>query len=149
MPLRAGAPAASRPAGVPPLTARRPLRYPVRRRSTFKALSEHLATMMTVAPCPLQHCTVEDSSTQAPEQLSVACAELQQWLTQVLLQPGAAQTPVMRNFLCAEANLPPPDLNVTWVRQSRSSLDEVCVPGVSSRAPRRAGSNLRLSLIHI
>ena len=81
---------------------------------------------MTVAPCPLQHCTVEDSSTQAPEQLSVACAELQQWLTQVLLQPGAAQTPVMRNFLCAEANLPPPDLNVTWVRQSRSSLDEVC-----------------------
>ena len=100
--------------------------------------------MMTVAPCPLQHCTVEDSSTQAPEQLSVACAELQQWLTQVLLQPGAAQTPVMRNFLCAEANLPPPDLNVTWVRQSRSSLDEVCVPWcVLPRSQARGLRNLR------
>lgn len=98
----------------------------LRRRSTFKALSEHLATMMTVAPCPLQHCTVEDASTQTAEQLTQACAELQHWLTQVLLQPGAAQTPVMRNFLCAEANLPPPQLNVTYVRQSRASLDEVC-----------------------
>jgi hypothetical protein len=37
---------------------------------------------------------------------------------QLVSVAAVPQTPVMRNFLCAEANLPPPGLDITWYRDS-------------------------------
>ena len=43
------------------------------------------------------------------------------WMQQLMAHPAVPQAPVMRNFLWAEANLPPPGLDITWVRHSADS----------------------------
>mmetsp|Transcript_4175 Transcript_4175/g.8963 ORF Transcript_4175/g.8963 Transcript_4175/m.8963 type:complete len:148 (-) Transcript_4175:248-691(-) len=86
-----------------------------RRVATFQALSQHLSAMVpTLQACP----------PVADNQLEAAREGVQGWLHNVLLIPGVAQTPVMRNFLCAEANLPPPGLDIAWSKGSKSSFDD-------------------------
>jgi len=52
--------------------------------------------------------------------------EAQNWLTNMLLFPGASESPAVRQFLCCDANIVPPQLEgVNWVRFSLSSgMDE-------------------------
>jgi hypothetical protein len=58
-------------------------------------------------------------------QLDRARVLLQQWLHQTLLYPGVKESQVLRNFLCANANMPPPRLDITWANRYCPSLDEM------------------------
>lgn len=53
-------------------------------------------------------------ATYGNESVETLRVHLQHWLQQILNIPIVPQTPVMKNFLCAEANLPPPGLDITW-----------------------------------
>lgn len=55
-------------------------------------------------------------ATYGNESVEILRVHLQHWMQQVLNIPIVPQTPVMKNFLCAEANLPPPGLDITWTR---------------------------------
>ena len=50
-----------------------------------------------------------------PQALFQVCGILERWIQQTLHIPGVAQAPVMRNFLCAEADRPPPGIQFTPV----------------------------------
>ncbi|CAM9484004.1 unnamed protein product [Chrysoparadoxa australica] len=97
-----------------------------RRHSSFKSLGEHLASSVPgigkVPHCPKMDDEVKIASS---EQLDKARVLLQQWLHQTLLCPGVKESQVLRNFLCANANMPPPCLEITWVKNYNPSLDEM------------------------
>jgi hypothetical protein len=58
------------------------------------------------------------------ESVETLRAHLQHWMQQILQIQVVPQTPVMKNFLCAEANLPPPGLDITWTRGDEEEDDE-------------------------
>mmetsp|Transcript_19915 Transcript_19915/g.29540 ORF Transcript_19915/g.29540 Transcript_19915/m.29540 type:complete len:271 (+) Transcript_19915:778-1590(+) len=55
--------------------------------------------------------------------------ELQQWLVEVLLYPGARESPDFRNFLTMEANMIPPHLEaISWVNFSHENTSTTADP---------------------
>ena len=85
---------------------------------TFNALFQHLAAVVPgIAHCPVQ-------PTLTFEEACDLQGGLQYWMQQLVLIPSVPQTPVMRNFLCAEANLPPPGIEIEWSRGENSSFDD-------------------------
>jgi len=67
---------------------------------------------------------------QVPEDLShsyleICRLQLQQWLQQLLLIQGVAESFIMRNFLCTEPNLPPSHLDIFWAGDYSTALDEM------------------------
>eukprot|EP00611_Tribonema_gayanum_P030048 TRINITY_DN822_c0_g1_i1.p1 TRINITY_DN822_c0_g1~~TRINITY_DN822_c0_g1_i1.p1 ORF type:complete len:695 (-),score=249.47 TRINITY_DN822_c0_g1_i1:1021-3105(-) len=97
-----------------------------RRYSSFRSLAEHLGiTRPGSAPLPQCPLLSEEALLASAEQLQKGGGALLQWLHQVLQQPGVKESQAMTNFLCANANLAPPRLEVTWARNYSPSLDEM------------------------
>ncbi|CAM9553864.1 unnamed protein product [Ascophyllum nodosum] len=97
-----------------------------RRFSSFRSLGEHLGSTLGGASglpgCP--HMT-DDMLMGSDEQLDRARVLLQQWLHQTLLYPGVRESQALRNFLCANANSPPPRVEIRWASAYCPSLDEM------------------------
>ena len=108
---------------------------------TFNALFQHLAAVVPgIAHCPVQ-------PTLTFEEACDIQGGLQYWMQQLVLIPSVPQTPVMRNFLCAEANLPPPGIEIKislqpW-RVWRTILED---QKEGTASPLR--TNLRVSFLH-
>lgn len=104
-----------------------------RRYSSFKSLGEHLATaiggLSGMPVCPQVSDEVlfggNISSKAWAAQLEKARGLLQIWLHQTLVYPGVKESQVLRNFLCANANMPPAKLEITWSNSYCPSLDEM------------------------
>eukprot|EP00611_Tribonema_gayanum_P030049 TRINITY_DN822_c0_g2_i1.p1 TRINITY_DN822_c0_g2~~TRINITY_DN822_c0_g2_i1.p1 ORF type:complete len:725 (-),score=189.64 TRINITY_DN822_c0_g2_i1:946-3120(-) len=95
-----------------------------RRYSSFKSLSDHLSNGVRSALPQCPHMT-DDSLMSSADQLDGARVQLQAWLHQALLIPGVKESKVLQNFLCANANMPPPRLDITWASNYCPSLDEM------------------------
>mmetsp|Transcript_15191 Transcript_15191/g.19711 ORF Transcript_15191/g.19711 Transcript_15191/m.19711 type:complete len:687 (-) Transcript_15191:416-2476(-) len=92
-----------------------------RRVATFQALTHHLSVMVpNLPPCP--NIFMASYGSESVETLRI---HLQHWMQQILSIPIVSQTPVMKNFLCAEANLPPPGVDITWTKCSSDDEDDV------------------------
>jgi len=90
-----------------------------RRLATFSILAQHLsAAVPGLPPCPPHDPAAIRHPGPEAEALRLA---LLAWMQQLMAHPAVPQAPVMRNFLWAEANLPPPGLDITWVRDSADS----------------------------
>lgn len=83
----------------------------IRGQDEFHAMAESLSTFLTGFPqCP----TVGEIGGSVPALIS-ARNELQQWLTSILMFPGARESPAVSNFLSYAANMIPPQYeNVPW-----------------------------------
>jgi len=79
----------------------------------FKIVGVSLSQVLTGLPsCPFE--VLEDVSNI--NVILKARNELQQWLADILMYPGARESPVMRNFLTMGANMIPPEFEgVSWV----------------------------------
>jgi hypothetical protein len=101
-----------------------------RRVATFQALAQHLASQVPGLPTCPPH-SLNPPSGQGVEDLR---AVLQTWMQRLIAVPAVINTPVMTEFLSAEANQPPPGLDISWVRPAASSP-----PGVGQRPGGGAG----------
>jgi hypothetical protein len=83
----------------------------IRGQDDFRAVADNLSTILTgLPPCP----TVDEANGNV-KALVAARNELQQWLTSILMYPGARESPAVRNFLTYAANMIPPQYeNVPW-----------------------------------
>jgi serine/threonine protein kinase len=87
-----------------------------RKYSTFATLAEEMATVSEI-PLPKLN---GDSMSCA--ELEVARVELNKWLQEMITNPVVLRTQSMYQFLCADANMQPPFLEVHW-RKSDGEAD--------------------------
>lgn len=88
----------------------------VRSHEDFRALGEALSAggMASVSPCPSVAAASADINT-----IVNVRNELQGWLSSVLMNPSAHESPAVNNFLTAEANtIPPQYQGVAWTQFS-------------------------------
>jgi hypothetical protein len=83
----------------------------IRGQDDFLAMADNLEPILTgLPPFPIIGSVEGNVNT-----LLAARNELQQWLTSVLMYPGARESPAVRNFLTYAANMIPPQYeNVPW-----------------------------------
>eukprot|EP00546_Thalassionema_frauenfeldii_P000194 CAMPEP_0178937840 /NCGR_PEP_ID=MMETSP0786-20121207/25992_1 /TAXON_ID=186022 /ORGANISM="Thalassionema frauenfeldii, Strain CCMP 1798" /LENGTH=324 /DNA_ID=CAMNT_0020616479 /DNA_START=265 /DNA_END=1239 /DNA_ORIENTATION=+ len=89
----------------------------LRNHENFKLVADSLSKFLTGLPsCPPRvHQDFQDVNVIVDSR-----NELQQWLVEVLMYPGARESPDFRNFLTTEANMIPPQLEaVSWVNFSQ------------------------------
>jgi hypothetical protein len=84
----------------------------IRGQNDFVTMENSLASYLTgVPPCP----KITNAGTGGVENLVESRNQLQQWLINVLLFPGARESPAIRFFLTDAANIIPPQYeNVPW-----------------------------------
>jgi hypothetical protein len=80
----------------------------------FLAVGDALSQLLTgLPPCP----SLEDSAGTDLAAVVKARNELQQWLSAILMYPGARESPAVRNFLTFGANTIPPQYDgVAWTQ---------------------------------
>ena len=85
----------------------------IRGHDDFCAVGDALSSVLTgLPPCPTPTIT---GTTMDGMALSKARNELQEWLTSILIYPGARESPAIRNFLTYAANMIPPQFEgVPW-----------------------------------
>jgi hypothetical protein len=84
----------------------------IRGQDDFRAVSDALSQILTgLPPCPIPG-NITSGDINA---LVKARNELQEWLTSILMYPGARESPAVRNFLTYAANMIPPQFEgVPW-----------------------------------
>ena len=84
----------------------------IRGQDDFRAVSDALSQILTgLPPCPIPG-NITSGDINA---LVKARNELQQWLTSILMYPGARESPAVRNFLTYAVNMIPPQFEgVPW-----------------------------------
>lgn len=85
----------------------------IRGQDDFSAVADSLSSILTsLPPCPKVATDIASTDVDA---LVTARNALQQWLTSILMYPGARESPALRNFLTYAANMIPPQYeNVPW-----------------------------------
>lgn len=86
----------------------------LRNHHDFLAVGDALSQLLTsLPPCP----SLEDSAGTDLAAVVKARNELQQWLSAILMYPGARESPAVRNFLTFGANTIPPQYDgVAWTQ---------------------------------
>lgn len=87
----------------------------IRGQGDFQAVADSLSSLLRGLPsCPLSDPVVSPSAVDV-NSIVAARNDLQQWLTAVLMHPGARESPAITNFLTYAANMIPPQYeSVTW-----------------------------------
>ena len=80
-----------------------------RRVESFAILDEQLAVFQNMPSCPNMNGSVVSHDNMESCRLAS-----NQWLQVLIQDPIVLRTPVMYQFLCAEANCPPPNLEIVW-----------------------------------
>ena len=92
-----------------------------RRYSQFAILAEQLQTMYTdIVPIPQF-----DEMDFSVENLELCRTAMNKWLQLVTSNPNVLRTQSMYQFLCFDANMPPPYLEITWRSSMNGSFDEM------------------------
>lgn len=92
-----------------------------RRYATFISLFEQLRSLYPgTAPLPIYNC-----ENLSPDNLENCRGELDLWLKNVASNSTILRTQSMYQFLCVEANQPPPMLEIHWRTSSNGSFEEM------------------------
>ena len=93
-----------------------------RRCSSFVAISEQLRTLHPeTTPLPY----LDESDLSSAERIEHNRHVLDSWLQDLVSNPLILRTQSMYQFLCAEANTPPPYMEVHWRNSQNGSFDEM------------------------
>lgn len=89
----------------------------------FIAVGNALSTVIRGIPqCPAAPDFDSANMANEVDKIVKSRNELQEWLTNILLYPGARESPAVRQFLCYGANIVPPQFEgVSWVSFTHSS----------------------------
>lgn len=93
-----------------------------RRCSSFQAISDQLRSLHPETP-PVPF--LDESDLSSAETIEHNRCVLDEWLQQVVSNPLILRTQSMYQFLCAEANIPPPYMDIHWRNSSHGSFDEM------------------------
>jgi serine/threonine protein kinase len=119
----------------------------IRGQDDFRAVADNLSSTLCGLPtCPLSDPAtsanhIANSNTSAGDVNTIVAArnELQQWLTAVLMHPGARESPAIRNFLTYAANMIPPQYeNVPWTIFTANG--QVATPAPAAPASQQAAA---------
>ena len=116
----------------------------IRGQDDFQAVADSLSSTL----CGLPACPLSDPSSATSSGLAASAGgdvnaivaarnELQQWLTSVLMHPGARESPAIRNFLTYAANMIPPQYeNVPWtIFTANGQVATPPAPAAAAAAP--------------
>mmetsp|Transcript_23298 Transcript_23298/g.39481 ORF Transcript_23298/g.39481 Transcript_23298/m.39481 type:complete len:591 (-) Transcript_23298:283-2055(-) len=93
-----------------------------RRCSSFAAINEQLRSLHPeTTPLPY----IDESDLSSAERIEHIRHSLDCWLQDVVSNPVILRTQSMYQFLCAEANTPPPYMDIQWRNSSNGSFDEM------------------------
>jgi hypothetical protein len=114
----------------------------IRSQDDFRVVGDSLSQVLTgLPPCPI---TANIASGDINSLLK-ARNDLQQWLTSILMYPGARESPAVRNFLTYAANMIPPQFEgVPWttITPDGQVLDQVYSSQNQSAPANYATGNL-------
>ena len=93
-----------------------------RRCTSFFAISEQLRSLYPEST-PLPY--LDESDLTSPDRIEYIRQSLDTWLQNVVSNPLILRTQSMYQFLCAEANTPPPYMEIHWRNSDNGSFDEM------------------------
>jgi len=98
----------------------------VRDHADFTVVGSVLSSIIGSLPnCPQGPNFVVGQSGNDVDKIVGARNEAQNWLINILLYPGARESPTVRQFLCYDANIIPPQLEgVNWIHFASSGYEE-------------------------
>jgi hypothetical protein len=92
-----------------------------RRGSSFDALAEQLRTLHPNLP-QVPRFNLDDLT---PDNLELCRLALNDWLQSITANPMILRTQSMYQFLCVDANMPPPYLEIYWKNGNNGSFEEM------------------------